>query len=410
MVSTLSTPLHFGRLRFGNIADGLATALAMSLPWSTSATSILLVLWLFALIPALTWRDLQRELVTLLGGLPVLLFLLGAVGMAWADVNWPARWGGLDGFLRLLTIPLLMVQFRRSQRGHWVFIGFLIACVALLIASYVVTIWPNIHPRPPGNEGVPVKNYILQSLEFTMCAAVLFDLAVAKARLQQWKNSVMLNILALMFLANIFFIVTGRTALVIIPVLALAYGFRYAYWKGVFYAAVVGIIVAAFVWTTSPYVRDRVAGIYTEAKLYEQQNQFSSSGERIDFWKKSIGFIRSAPLFGHGTGSILEQFQYAAEGQPGARGGISTNPHNQTFSVGIQLGLLGIVALWAMWISQLMFFRGSGPLPWIGLVIVTANIVGSLFNSFIFDFTEGWLYVIGVGVAAGMLQRKSCSA
>ena len=58
-----------------------------------------------------------------------------------------------------------------------------------------------------------------------------------------------------------------------------------------------------------------------------------------------------------------------------------------------------------MWISQVTFFWRNGSLAWIGLVIVTANIVGSLFNSFIFDFTEGWLYVVGVGVAAGMLQR-----
>jgi glycosyltransferase involved in cell wall biosynthesis len=32
--------------------------------------------------------------------------------------------------------------------------------------------------------------------------------------------------------------------------------------------------------------------------------------------------------------------------------------------------------------------------------------VGSLFNSFLFDFTEGWLYVLGVGVAAGMVRRQ----
>jgi hypothetical protein len=48
MMSTLSTTSSFGRPRFGNIADGLVVALAVSLPCSTSATSILLVLWLFS--------------------------------------------------------------------------------------------------------------------------------------------------------------------------------------------------------------------------------------------------------------------------------------------------------------------------------------------------------------------------
>ena len=130
------------------------------------------------------------------------------------------------------------------------------------------------------------------------------------------------------------------------------------------------------------------------------------SGTRIEFWKKSLRFIASAPVFGHGTGSIVEQFKHAEAGQ-GASAIPSSNPHNQTFAVGIQLGVIGMAVLWAMWIAQLLVFRGRGLTMWIGLVVVTANIVGSLFNSFIFDFTEGWIYVFGVGVVTGMVRRSS---
>jgi O-antigen ligase len=31
--------------------------------------------------------------------------------------------------------------------------------------------------------------------------------------------------------------------------------------------------------------------------------------------------------------------------------------------------------------------------------------VGSLFNSHLFDFSEGWLYMLGVGVAGGLVAR-----
>jgi O-antigen ligase len=34
------------------------------------------------------------------------------------------------------------------------------------------------------------------------------------------------------------------------------------------------------------------------------------------------------------------------------------------------------------------------------------NIVSSLFNSHLFDFTSGWLYVFGVGVVGGMVLRQ----
>jgi hypothetical protein len=152
-------------------------------------------------------------------------------------------------------------------------------------------------------------------------------------------------------------------------------------------------------------VRERVTAIYTEFVSYERQNDDSSSGVRVEFWKKSLRFIASAPVFGHGTGSIVEQFAQAEVGK-GASAIGSANPHNQTFAVGIQLGLVGMTLLWAMWISHALLFRGAGLVAWAGLVVVASNIVGSLFNSFIFDFTEGWIYVFGVGVAAGMVRRS----
>ena len=94
----------FDRARLTRIADGLAVAMAVSLPWSTSATSILIVLWLLALIPALDWADIRREMMMAAGGLPVLLVLLGALGMLWADVTLLERWRGLDSFLKLMVI------------------------------------------------------------------------------------------------------------------------------------------------------------------------------------------------------------------------------------------------------------------------------------------------------------------
>ena len=63
-----------------------------------------------------------------------------------------------------------------------------------------------------------------------------------------------------------------------------------------------------------------------------------------------------------------------------------------------------------MWLSHFLLFRGGGLTAWIGLVIVAQNVVGSLFNSYLFDFTEGWLYVVGFGVAAGIFRRQSDAA
>ena len=67
----------------------------------------------------------------------------------------------------------------------------------------------------------------------------------------------------------------------------------------------------------------------------------------------------------------------------------------------IQLGLIGTVLLFAMWIAHLALFRGGTLIAWFGLIIVVQNVVSSLFNSHLSDFAQGWLYVLGVGVLGG---------
>ena len=79
------------------------------------------------------------------------------------------------------------------------------------------------------------------------------------------------------------------------------------------------------------------------------------------------------------------------------------NPHNQTLERRSSMGhASGSSLLYAMWLAHLLLFRGDGLVAWIGLLVVVQNIFTSLFNSHIFDFHEGWMYVLGVGVAGGM--------
>jgi O-antigen ligase len=90
-----------------------------------------------------------------------------------------------------------------------------------------------------------------------------------------------------------------------------------------------------------------------------------------------------------------------------AGGQVIGNPHNQTLNVAVQWGCVGVVILYAMWLVHLLLFRGEGLVAWIGLMVVLQNIFSSLFNSHLFDFHEGWMYVLGVGVAGGAMLRET---
>ena len=121
------------------------------------------------LIPTLDAAAIWRELKSPAGCLPVLLWLIGAAGMLWADVSWAERLGGLGSFHRLLTIPLFLAQFRRSANARWALYGFLGSAIALLIASWALVFglmsWQTNHAF-----GVVVHDVIAQSTIFLICA------------------------------------------------------------------------------------------------------------------------------------------------------------------------------------------------------------------------------------------------
>jgi hypothetical protein len=330
--------------------------------------------------------------------------MLAALGTLWADVTWGERIAGLGGFNRLLCIPLLMAQFRRSTRGNSVVYGYFASVLGILLLSWAMVIIPNL-PWQGKMPGVPVKDYISQSTEFLICAFILLGKAFDDGRTQKWR-ALLWFALAALFLANIGFVVTGRTALLAVPVLALILGWRVFRWKGLLGAFLSGCIVGMVVWQASPYLRERLRDSISEFHAYNDNGTWSSTAVHLEFLKKSLRFIAAAPVIGHGTGSIAEQFRSAIVGETGAASVMSNNPHNQMFAVAIQLGLVGASILLAMWIAHFMLFRTGGLMGWIGTVIVTESAVSSLVNSSLFNFSEGWLYVFGVGVLGGTMLRS----
>jgi hypothetical protein len=128
----------------------------------------------------------------------------------------------------------------------------------------------------------------------------------------------------------------------------------------------------------------------------------------MEYLKKSAAIVEAAPVIGHGTGSIAEQFRLMASGDAGSASAVATvNPHNQIFAVAIELGVLGAAVLLAMWAAHVLLFRGVGLMAWIGTIIVVQNFLSSMVNSHLFDFGQGWLYVFGVGIVGGTVLRDA---
>lgn len=398
------------RAKIVNVADVLAIALAAALPWSTSAAGILAGMWAVTLIALFDVRGLRDVVMSPAGGLPVLLVLFGVAGMLWADVSLAERWEGIGSFIKLLTIPLFFVHFQRSDRGHYVFAAFALSCAALLIVTAFVMLIPPLAAEWVKPDNVIVRNAASQSGEFVLCMFGLFYVAADQVERRRWRLLPGIALFVAGMLISMFALSTGRTALVTIPVLLVLFVARRLTRRSATLVLASAVLVAAVAWFSAPYLRERTIQAWTDAEAYFATDAQNSSGERLEFYRKSLRFVGEAPLLGHGTGSIHQLFIVSSAGKTGAEGSATTNPHNQTFAVAIQIGLVGAAVLWAMWIAHLLLFRGLGLAAWVGLAVVAQNIVGSLFNSHLFDFLQGWIYVVGVGVAGGMVLKQRATA
>jgi O-antigen ligase len=401
------------RAAWGETVDLFAILTVASLPWSTSLTAIFNAMFLVCMVPFLDVRAFLQSLRRPIVAVPIALVLLALVGTLWSDAAWGARLYAVNPTVKLLVLPVLLYRFERSPRGHWIFIAFLVSCALLSVMSWLVAFYPGLSLRPydPLERGIFVKNYIDQSQEFTLCAVALAYPVMKLLRDKRYWLAGFLTALALSFLVNMAFVVVSRTALVTVPIMLAVFALLHLRWRSIAIISAALIAGAALAWQASPQLRKTAGTFASDYSGYIERGEATSAGLRLEFWRKSLGFFAEAPVKGHGTGSTRGLFERVKTGNGDqASAEVIGNPHNQTLNVAVQWGIVGIVVLYAIWILHLRLFRGDGLANWIGLLVVVQNIFTSLFNSHLFDFHEGWMYVIGVGVAGGMVVRERKAA
>jgi O-antigen ligase len=416
--ATIWSARHDPAARILNV-DLVAALIAFLLPWTTTGVSIAVVLWMVAFGFTCETRALLRSLKRPASALPIAFFALVLLGMLWSHAPSYERLHQLSQVSKLLMLPLLIYHFERSPRGMWVFVAFLISCALLAIVSCVVALDPILSAklylsRGPflPTSGIFVKNYIDQGQEFSLCAVALAYPVVMALKEGRTKTALWLAALAVALVVNMMFVVTSRTALVTMPVMLVVFLLLHLRWRVAIAAIATGVLLVVATWYASPHLRTTVEKTFIDYRETMIQNNESGMGSRLIYWGKSLKFFADAPLIGHGTGSTRGQFEKAAAGEIGAKALVVSDPHNQTLNVAVQWGAVGVILLYAMWLVHLALFRGEGLVNWIGLLVVIQNMLTSLLNSHLFDFNEGWIYVLGVGIAGGMTlaQRVSLQA
>jgi O-antigen ligase len=394
-----------------NLGRACAVALGASLPFSTALDSVLLILALLCWVAGGGYR---KRLETWRGN-PVVLasasfVALLALGLIYGERTESDALHYFGKYADLLLVGVFVTWFDDALWRRRALFAFAASVALLLLLSYLIrfgVIPPNYHIYgdiyfygTPANP-VVLKLWITHNILMAF-GAYLFVLFGLQA--QQLKLRVVWYGLAVLAAGNVVFMIQGRTGYLVLVLLALYLGFVCRRYTGLVVAALFAgaVITTAFVLPSTLHERTELA----VEEFHQAQPKVASQtsvGRRLEFYRNSLAIIHGHPLIGVGTGG----FPYAYEKQiAGTDMEPTRNPHNEYLHILVQLGLIGFVALLALfWVP----WRVAPLLPtWQetqiarGLVLTIA--AGCVFNSLLIDHTERLLFAWGLGVLFAGLQ------
>ena len=300
-------------------------------------------------------------------------------------------------YKKLLFIPLFILFFSYQTGLIKLFVrGFLLANGLILLISLLMSMF-NL---PVGNAGltnvVVFKSHITQN--FFMALAVVMWIALA----YQHKGRERLLYMGLSLVASyhILFMVQGRIGYLALGVVLIVWiWFTFNRWKkGLFLLAMMLATLGLLTVPNQAVKRIKQGLNEMEACVafhagHSDQTCDTSMGLRVDFILTSLSLVKAHPIIGYGVGGFV--YQHLDSGEKGF------NPHNQYLLELVQSGLVGFT-LFLAWIffCYRAAWHQEVALRNVLLALLSAYMAGNLFNSFLLDFAESYLFVIVTAVLA----------
>lgn len=387
-------------------------ALGFSIPFSTAAANVLLAVLLLVWLAypdrlerlRLFWRNPVARLA-------LLLFGILALGCLWSGVPAAERLKSLFKYSDLLLVGLLAGMLPLARQRNLALSGFAAGMLGLLLLS--LAIWLGILPE--GLFGKIGSGAVVMKLSIThnwLMACFAFGCAMQACFSEPGWVRRGWALLAGVAVLNVLFMVGGRTGYVVLAVLLIYSAHVWKRWRGVCLALLLAGALGAGLLMLPNHLSARVGEAVHDVRHWrpgEGASPLSSQGQRLDWYLASLELVAQRPVLGVGTGGFARAIEKHLAGsaiRPPA------NPHNEYLLIMVQVGLLGGVALLWLLGGGWQAARGLRSPRERALLrgMVLSMAVGCLFNSFLYDFTEGLLFgwmlgVLGAGWTGGLPER-----
>ncbi|MDN2716147.1 O-antigen ligase family protein [Janthinobacterium sp. SUN120] len=361
-----------------------ALALAVTSGYSFGALALLLA------STCLLWKrprlNLQRQDYLLLGTLLLYFCVFTANMLYHAD---PAR--ELDMPLRaLLAVPVLLLLLAYPPRAEAWWAGVAIGAVA----GTILAIWQFFMqdmPRPLAATSNAI-HYGNISILLGMLAMCGLDWASTQPHRWLWRAVLLLGCLA----GIVGSIISGsRGGWIALPVCLIFLVIHHSKKHGKRYLvigllALAGLSIVAYVFPHST-IKERITLGISNLHTFEDRGEVNTSiGQRIEMWRTAIDMSQQHPWTGLGRNGYMEQkSMLVAEGKANISIRRHTNAHNDYLDALVKRGIIGVLALLALFLVPLSLFAralrhsapGAQPYALAGVVLCTCYMIFGLTTS-----------------------------
>ena len=324
------------------------------------------------------------------------IFLLFLIGMLYTSAPFEDAQSLLKKYSKFIYIPLLLSAFHEQRWKKLGYIAFLSGVSLMLIMSYLTLLGWSPESLYVGtyagrDEHIVFRSRIAHGTLMAYTTYLFIHHAIDNKR-----TRIMFIILAVLASFNVLVMVASRSGQVLWIVLMLLLIYQYLGWKRVALGLVIVPTLAMIILFSSEITRTRIIELYDDVEFIKKGNYANSLGLRVIWAEVGWDIFKNNPILGAGTGSYETEFKKYVQKKDvvNKENYYTQNPHNEYVSVGVQLGLVGLVFLIMLFIQQ---WRVSNKLPLLlnykaqGMIITT--VVGSVMNSAIIAHTQGLLFV-----------------
>ena len=316
---------------------------SINLPTAWMGVSIILIFIMFFLT-----GNLKNKILKIKNNpgavATILFFILCMLGFFYSSGAWDMKVKFLSKYMKLLLIPIVLSSISSPKVRLYGIYAFILSTLFVLCISYgkwlhILSLDLGIYDIATLDYGYAVyRNRIAHNI-FMSFAMYVFLVKADKS--EGWIKNIWF-ILAMLAFFNVMYIVNGRSGQIICLSLLGFYGVKK--WGKKFLSILLGLCLVAFIFKPyfEPLIPERLAAITSEIADTEKNHDMTSSGIRYVMYQSVFDMGMKSPLWGHGIGSLKDEYSHINKEAYALNLEGMDNPHNQYLLIFFELGAIGL--------------------------------------------------------------------